>query len=1052
MRTLLPPPIDSRSAAAVAAELETQLGKYLTGWKPGKPGDPPDPGKALVRIFSHFAGIIIDRLNRTPDKAFLAFLNLIGASQLPPQPARAPLTFHLAEGATTDIRVPAGSRVAATAGKEEADPPVFETTSDLFLTGAALTGAYVRDPARDAWSNLSALIGSAAPVTRGSFAFRGNQAIERRLWISHRLFAGPGPRDVAVAITAQPDDAKFPELEWGWWDGTTWQVLPKPSIKREPSKGGMRLTVEGLPPVPETLARPANGGASAFSGTWIGARLARDLDKDFVLPPQEIISIQVGTGTARKNLVPDAAFSGPTAIDPSKDFLPFGERPKLGDVFLLACNEAFGEAGPTDDPGRRVITLTVTASDLEGGRLSPRDPNAKDDGVVTLTWEYWNGSDWRAIGQSNQGAPSVDKVAAEDFKFSDATRAFMKMERAKDAEITFRRPKDWKPSAVAGKVNYWIRTRIASGGYGHDAGYLLRTDNTGKVVEGYVLDPATWHPPSLQRISIAYTSPMTAPDRVLVEGSFVLTDQTQAVATRSKKISTSLASADNETTPAVYLAFRRPGATVAFANQPVSLYVGVDETYETPEAVESRRRENARRLAANNGGNQPAPRPPEVVWEYRNAVGWRPLGALDETAGFTRRGLITFIGPPGIIATSEFGQTAFWLRARSIGGEHVVPPRVNRFVTNAIWAHHATSINNEVVGSGTAEPGQVFYTSTTPVLTGQYVEVKEPERPTEAERAVLEAEERTACVNVVTSGDGDVEDIWVRWHEVPDLYLSGPDRRHYLIDRLTGAITFGGDSRGRAPQRGLNNIRITYRSGGGIIGNRPAGTITQMKSAIPFVDSVTNPEAAAGGAEAQSLEEVRRHAPAMLRHQNRAVAIADYEDLAFMASPAVARAKGIPARNAEGAGNVTLVVVPLSTENQPVPSLELLYQVKDHVSSFAPPTVNLIVRGPDWLEISVSVEIVPVSFERAMELRSAVNDRLLAFLNPLTGALEREGWQFGRRPHRSDFHGLIEAIPDVDHIRDLTITLEPDLPPGEATMVYAGKFKIVLVASSENNA
>lgn len=1040
MRPPPQPAIDRRTAGDVGAKVQDLLGQYTAGaWKPGAT---PDPGQALVRIFSHFASIIIDRLNRAPDKAFLAFLNLIGVSQLPPQPARVPLTFHLAQGATGDARVPAGSRVAATAAEGESNPPVFETTSELFLTSASLVAAYVHDPARDAWRDLSALVASAtpAPVAQGLLALSGDRPIERRLWISHSMLAGQGPRDVLVVISDRPTDPSFPDMEWGLWDGTAWQPLA-PSVRR--TNGGVRVTFKGLPPVPIATAVSANGSVSAFRGAWIGARLPHaDLaNPTFALPPQQISAIKVSIVVPpRDGLLPDAVFSGPTAIDVSKDFLPFGERPKLADVFLLACNEAFAAAGPTDPANPPVITLTLTASDLADGRLPPPDPSAKPESNVTLAWECWNGTRWRVVGQSNQASEVVAGNADGDFKFSDGTHAFMAMTKAGKFTVSFQRPDDWTPSAIGGQSGYWLRVRIAGGGYGHDASYRLKgKDEHGNPVEGYVLDPATWRPPSLRAISCgySYSSPVATPERVLVEANFVLTDQTATIAAKGPS-AFALFPTNGDTAPAVYLGFRRPGAAMAFANQPVTLYVGVDEV--------------AYDRGADSNPSTPA-KPPEVAWEYQNTLGWRWLGAQDETEGFVRRGLVTFIGPADIAPTIAFGQEAYWLRARWDSGGYVVPPRINRVVTNTVWAHHATSIANEVVGSGTSEPRQIFHTSMTPVLAGQRVEVGEAEPPTAADRVVLEAEEGPDCVTVVGDDTGKISEAWVRWHEVQDFYGSGPGSRHYTIDRLNGTIAFGSGGRGRTPPRGLNNIRVSYQSGGGSNGNRPAGNITQMKSAVPYVDSATNFEAAGGGADAQNLDEVRRRGPAMLRHQNRAIAIADYEDLAFEASPAVARAKGLATSGAADAGCVELVVVPLSSADQPVPSLELLRQIQDGVAALAPPTVDLVVRGPDWLAVSVSVEVAPVSFERAMELRSAVLDRLSAFLHPLTGGLDGQGWEFGRSPHSSDLYALIEAIPGVDYIRALTVTSTSDAPTiSDATLVHAGELNIALVAPSTSNA
>ena len=68
-------------------------------------------GTALIGIFSRFAEIIVQRLNRVPDKNLLAFFDLLGEARLPPQPALVPLTFSLAPGSAADALVPVGTQV-----------------------------------------------------------------------------------------------------------------------------------------------------------------------------------------------------------------------------------------------------------------------------------------------------------------------------------------------------------------------------------------------------------------------------------------------------------------------------------------------------------------------------------------------------------------------------------------------------------------------------------------------------------------------------------------------------------------------------------------------------------------------------------------------------------------------------------------------------------------------------------------------------------------------------------------------------------------------------
>ena len=71
--------------------------------------------EALIRIFARYSEIIIDRLNQVPEKNFLAYLDLLGVSPVPPLPARVPLTFVPTAGSPAGVRVPPRTQVAAPA-------------------------------------------------------------------------------------------------------------------------------------------------------------------------------------------------------------------------------------------------------------------------------------------------------------------------------------------------------------------------------------------------------------------------------------------------------------------------------------------------------------------------------------------------------------------------------------------------------------------------------------------------------------------------------------------------------------------------------------------------------------------------------------------------------------------------------------------------------------------------------------------------------------------------------------------------------------------------
>ncbi|MEM1167739.1 MAG: baseplate J/gp47 family protein [Cyanobacteria bacterium P01_H01_bin.35] len=450
---------------------------------------------------------------------------------------------------------------------------------------------------------------------------------------------------------------------------------------------------------------------------------------------------------------------------------------------------------------------------------------------------------------------------------------------------------------------------------------------------------------------------------------------------------------------------------------------------------------------------------PELIAEYSSDLGWQILDLKDETKSFSQRGLIQFIAPADLSKIENFGQELYWLRVRWQGGNFIAKPRLRRLLTNTIWAVQANTIREEILGSSNADPNQVFVANNSPILQGQQLEVEEGQIPAE-----LESDRLT----VIQNDTEEIEEVWVTWEEVGDFYSSGASDRHYTLDRQTGEIKFGDGIAGMIPPRGRNNIRLSlYRTGGGEQGNIAAETISQLKTTIPYIDRGINLEPSTGGAQQETLDRLKERVPKQLHHRDRAVTAEDMADLAYEASTDVARVKvvtpdlitnfnpleqnfwldpdqpdlsfeealdqksDISQREKDNlketmeeikyrAGKVKLIILPDSVARQPIPSLGLLEQVASYIRSRCEETTNIIVLGPKWQEISVTVTITPVSLEGVDLVRDTVKQRLEAFLHPLTGG-SGKGWQFGRYPKKSDFYAIVQSIPEVDHVDSLTI-------------------------------
>src|SRR5262249_18812485 len=132
------------------------------------------------------------------------------------------------------------------------------------------------------------------------------------------------------------------------------------------------------------------------------------------------------------------------------------------------------------------------------------------------------------------------------------------------------------------------------------------------------------------------------------------------------------------------------------------------------------------------------------------------------------------------------------------------------------------------------------------------------------------------------------------WANRGTLLYSHSDDPHFGVqidDSDEARIIFGDGTYGRIPPAG-STITATYLIGGWQEGNVGPNTITIVKSGVNVPATVTNPQAASGGSDRESIEHARVQAPQVFRSLHRAVTAADYAALAENV-PGVARAVAV---------------------------------------------------------------------------------------------------------------------------------------------------------------
>lgn len=362
-------------------------------------------------------------------------------------------------------------------------------------------------------------------------------------------------------------------------------------------------------------------------------------------------------------------------------------------------------------------------------------------------------------------------------------------------------------------------------------------------------------------------------------------------------------------------------------------------------------------------------------------------------------------------------------------------PILEGIFLNTAWAIQAETIRDEILGSSDGRKYQKYTLMRNPIVSEE-IWVNEINSLLEEERKKL-SEQDPSQIQEVRDERGDLTQVWVRWRSVEDFLDSASTSRDYVIDRAFGILQFGDGTTGTIPPIGVDNIKTNYQFGGGAQGNVEVGTVISLKTSVAGVDEVTNPEPAGGGADTDILAKALERGPQVIKHRNRAIAREDFEWLARQAYNSIAKVRCLPTTNQNGefeTGWVTVIIVPQSQETQPLPSAELIRQVKRYLADRCPNVVptdekpeKLIVTGPAYVEVSVTAEVFATSIDLISQVESETIKSLKKFLHPLTGGLEGEGWDFGRLVCLSDIIAMLESLPNVDHVDNLAMQLRDTL-------------------------
>ncbi|MFD3525325.1 putative baseplate assembly protein [Streptomyces sp. NPDC058653] len=271
--TLPGPHLDDRTFQGLVDEAKRRVQQRCPEWTDHNVSD---PGVTLIEAFASMVDQLVYRVNRVPEKNYLAFLDLIGVRLHPPTAAHTDVTFRLSAPRPDPVVVRAGTEIA-TVRTETEEAVVFTTSEPLSIVPCAFAHLATRPSSGEALDRTEELtLGRDVPC------FGATPTVGDCLYVGLSAAVPAGVLVLRLDCTVEGVgvDPRRPPVLWEAWDGTAWTVC---EIEKDDT-GGFNRSGELILHLPRTHSPAA---VVRRTGGWLRCRLidAEPGQPTYMAPP-----------------------------------------------------------------------------------------------------------------------------------------------------------------------------------------------------------------------------------------------------------------------------------------------------------------------------------------------------------------------------------------------------------------------------------------------------------------------------------------------------------------------------------------------------------------------------------------------------------------------------------------------------------------------------------------------------------------------------------------------------------------------------------------------